>query len=161
MGNIETVLSSSIAAVYVSALHARAPTRLAPLCDCRTAHREALTADLSSCASQFPPLLHPLHNRCAPLQCVANKHASLQVYWVTGLETDAGRFFCFWGILVGVQLYSSSLYRLIGSTVRAIVAGVSVAVVVMLLTFLGSGFVLFRVRIRCSTRCGSTGANAA
>ena len=42
---------------------------------------------------------------------------------------------------------SSSLYRLIGSTVRAIVTGVSTAVVTMLVFFIGSGFVLLRHQI--------------
>jgi ABC-2 type transporter len=51
-------------------------------------------------------------------------------------------FFTFWGILVCVQLYSSALYRFIGSTIRAVVFGTSTAVLVMLLTFIGTGFVL-------------------
>lgn len=50
--------------------------------------------------------------------------------------------------LVCTQLYSSSLYRLVGSGIRAIVAGSSVAVIMMLVTFTGSGFVLLRKQIR-------------
>jgi ABC-2 type transporter len=73
--------------------------------------------------------------------------ARLQVYWVVGLEADAGRFFTFWGILVCLQIYSASLYRFIGSCARAIVFGVSIGVVAMLVTFAGSGFVLLKPAI--------------
>ena len=54
------------------------------------------------------------------------------------------RFFCFWGTLVGLQIYSASLYRLLGTTLRSLVLGTSVAVIVMLLTMLGSGFLILR-----------------
>jgi hypothetical protein len=57
------------------------------------------------------------------------------------------RFFCFWATLIALQLYSASLYRLLGTTLRSIVFGTSVAVVVMLLTMLGSGFLLLQNQI--------------
>lgn len=57
------------------------------------------------------------------------------------------RFFCFWGTLVAMQLYSASLYRMLGTTLRSLVFGTSVAVVVMLLTFLGSGFLILREQL--------------
>jgi hypothetical protein len=57
------------------------------------------------------------------------------------------RFFCFWATLIALQLYSASLYRLLGTTLRSIVFGTSVAVVVMLLTMLGSGFLLLQDQI--------------
>jgi ABC-2 type transporter len=44
-------------------------------------------------------------------------------------------------------MMSSSLYRLIGASIRAIVAGVSTAVILMLTMFIGSGFVLLRKQI--------------
>jgi hypothetical protein len=46
-----------------------------------------------------------------------------------------------------VQLYSASLYRLLGTTLRAIVFGVSVSVVVMAITMLGSGFLILQNQI--------------
>jgi ABC-type multidrug transport system permease subunit len=57
------------------------------------------------------------------------------------------RFFTLWATLVCTQLYSSSLYRFVGSSVRAIVAGTSVAVIIMLITFIGTGYVLLRTQI--------------
>jgi ABC-2 type transporter len=54
------------------------------------------------------------------------------------------RFFCFWATNIAVQLYSASLYRLLGTTLRAIVFGVAVAVIVMLVTMLGSGFLILQ-----------------
>ena len=54
------------------------------------------------------------------------------------------RFFTYWGTLVALQMQSSSLFRLIGSTIRSTVTGTSVAVVCVLLNILGSGFVLLR-----------------
>jgi hypothetical protein len=57
------------------------------------------------------------------------------------------RFFTFWGTLLCLTIMASSLYRLIGTSVRSIVAGVSTAVVIMLMLFIGSGFVLLRKQI--------------
>ena len=43
-----------------------------------------------------------------------------------------------------LQIYSSSLYRFIGTSLRSLVLGTSVAVIIMLLTMLGSGFLILR-----------------
>lgn len=43
-----------------------------------------------------------------------------------------------------MQLYSGSLYRMLGTTLRSLVFGTSAAVVIMLMTFLGSGFLILR-----------------
>ena len=83
-----------------------------------------------------------------PITLIEVTFWAIVVYWLVGLEADAGRFFTFWGILFTLQLYSSSFYRLIGSTVRAIVTGTSVAVVAMLVTLAGSGFLLLQDQIR-------------
>lgn len=48
---------------------------------------------------------------------------------------------------MALQLYSASLYRLLGTTLRSLVFGTSAAVLVMLLTFLGSGFLILRDQI--------------
>jgi ABC-type multidrug transport system permease subunit len=48
---------------------------------------------------------------------------------------------------MAVQLYSASLYRLLGTTLRAIVFGVSVSVIVMAITMLGSGFLILQNQI--------------
>ena len=77
---------------------------------------------------------------------------SVIIYWAVGLESSAGRFFCFWGTLVALQMQSSSLFRAIGATVRSTVTGTSVAVIVVLLNILCSGFVVLRCappRRRC------------
>lgn len=64
--------------------------------------------------------------------------------WAAKSRAVRCRFFTFWAILVCTQLASSSLYRAVGSCVRALVAGTSVAVIVMLVTFIGMGFVLLQ-----------------
>lgn len=43
------------------------------------------------------------------------------------------RFFTFWGTLVLVQMVSNALFRLIGAIIRAVVAGVASAVILMVL----------------------------
>ena len=63
------------------------------------------------------------------------------------MHACACRFFCFWGTLVAMQLYSASLYRMLGTTLRSLVFGTSCAVVIMLLTFLGSGFLILRQQL--------------
>jgi ABC-2 type transporter len=76
-----------------------------------------------------------------------SRHAVAQVYWLVGLEANASRFFTFWAILVTLQIYSAALYRLVGMMARAIVFGTSIGVIAMLVTFIGSGFVLQRPQI--------------
>lgn len=46
-----------------------------------------------------------------------------------------------------MQLYSASLYRMLGTTLRSLVFGTSCAVVIMLMTFLGSGFLILREQL--------------
>jgi ABC-2 type transporter len=60
---------------------------------------------------------------------------------------SSDRFFTFWGTLLVLQIYSSSLFRFIGATVRAIVFGTAVGVLVMLVTMLACGFVIVRPQI--------------
>lgn len=69
------------------------------------------------------------------------------VYWIVGMEAEPGRFFTFWATLFMLQIYSSSLYRFMGSAIRAVVTGTSAAVIAMLVTFMGTGFVLLRPQI--------------
>ena len=57
------------------------------------------------------------------------------------------RFFTWYATLFCIQLYSSTIYRLIGSAVRAIVSGTSVAAIFMNVTFTGTGFVLLQRQI--------------
>ena len=97
----------------------------------------------------FPPWAYalPFATLSVPTQLLEVTFWSIVIYWVCGLSANAGRFFTFWAILLSVQLYSSSFFRLIGSSVRALVAGVSVAVLAMLVTMAGSGFLVFHDQI--------------